>query len=170
MYTTKDLIQDLEQFNEWAATLLNIEEKQFFEPIAEGKWGIAEIITHISYWDTYILTGILPEMKQDTDIQSIEIEKLNQEAEVHARSGLSQEQIIQEQQQARNALLIALKARYNEDEAFFDTTFQLNGESLDEHSGYPHSVFNYFSGFVWHDNHHRRQIEGFLKEQKQSVE
>lgn len=166
MYTINELYQDMEQFNEWAETLYKVEENLFFTPIAEGKWAMAETMTHIAYWDTYILTAMLPKMEQDADIQSIDIEKLNKEAATHAKSGISQKQILLEQQQARNALLTALKAK---DESFFTTTFKLNGETLDEHSGYPHNAFNYFSGFVWHDNHHRKQIENFLDEQNQSV-
>ncbi|MFD2629253.1 DinB family protein [Oceanobacillus kapialis] len=166
MYTIKDLFQDLKDYREWITTLHNIQEELFFEPIAEEKWTIAEIITHIAYWDHYILHDMMPQMAQDADIHSIDIETLNKKAEAHARSGIGQQQILEEQLQARDAMLTALKEK---DEAFFATTFELNGESVDEHSGYPHSVFNYFSGFVWHDNHHRRQIESFLERKGLSV-
>ncbi|MFC4402359.1 DinB family protein [Gracilibacillus xinjiangensis] len=161
MYTVNNLITDLDQFKDWVLSLQHMEEKLFFEPIAEGKWSTAEIITHITFWDQYIMSEMLPKMTQDADIHSIDVETLNQKSSIHANSGISQQQILQENVQARGSLVKLLKEIPQDN---FFITFQLNGETIDEHSGYPHSIFNYFCSFVWHDNHHRKQIEGFLNE------
>lgn len=49
MYTTNDLINDFEKMNEFMDSLRKVETKDFFTPIAAGKWSPAAIISHISY-------------------------------------------------------------------------------------------------------------------------
>ncbi|KAB8136824.1 DinB family protein [Gracilibacillus oryzae] len=163
MYTVNDLIVDLKQFNDWVLSLQKMDNDLFFEPVKEGKWSTAEIIVHITFWDNYIMDDILPKMAQDANIESIDFDTLNQKASLHAKSGISQQQIIQEQIQARTNLLKKVTEIPEED---FSVTFQLNGEAIDEYSGHPHSVFNYFCSFVWHDNHHRKQVEAFLEKKE----
>ncbi|SES14334.1 DinB superfamily protein [Gracilibacillus ureilyticus] len=160
MYTVNDLINDFEQYKEWVVSLQRIEGKLFFEPIAEGKWSTAEIITHIAFWDEYIMAEMLPKMKQDADISSIDFDTLNQKASAYALSGISQQQVINEQVHKREELISRLKKIPHDD---FSITFRINGEDIDQYSGYPNSIFNYFCSFVWHDNHHRRQVEEFLE-------
>ncbi|MCR2822711.1 DinB family protein [Lederbergia panacisoli] len=159
MYTINELIHDLESFNIWVASLNKIEDRLFFMPIAEGKWSIAEIISHITFWDQYILEEMLPLMKPNADIQSIEFEPLNQKAAKYALSGVSSQDLINRQLEMRTKVVSALKEKTEED---FFAAFTLNGEKTDEYSGEPHSMFNYLASFVWHDNHHKKQIEEFL--------
>ncbi|MBS4218264.1 DinB family protein [Bacillus sp. FJAT-49711] len=166
MYTVKELINDLESFNLWVETLQKIEDHFFFEPIAAGKWSVAEIISHITFWDEYILEEMLPVMKPDADIHSIEFEPLNQKAAKYALSGVSPQSLINRQLEMRKKVVSALKEKTEEE---FFSAFTLNGEKIDEYSGYPHSMFNYFASFVWHDNHHKKQIEEFLSEKHVKV-
>ncbi|WP_164670198.1 DinB family protein [Virgibacillus doumboii] len=161
MYTTEDLINDFESFNLYIGSLKTIEETLFFEPIAEGKWSIAEIISHISFWDRYIREETLPQMKLNAVIKSIDFETLNKQAAQYALSGVSQQLLFQQKLEERTRLISELRKR---DEEEFFAKFTLNGEEVDRYSGYPHSIFNYIAGFIWHDNHHKQQINGFLKE------
>ncbi|GGJ75234.1 DinB family protein [Virgibacillus salexigens] len=161
MYTTEDLIDDFEGFNSYVSSLKTIEETLFFAPIAEGKWSIAEIISHISFWDRYIREETLPQMKSNAVIESIDFETLNGQAEKYALSGVSQRHLLQQKLEERTLLASELRKK---DENEFFIKFTLNGEEIDKYSGYPHTIFNYIAGFQWHDNHHRQQIDGFLKE------
>ena len=161
MDTTQELIAELEKFNGWVLSIQNMDENLFFEPIKEGKWSPAEIITHITFWDRYILEEILPAMKQDAEIVSAEFETINLKASQYALSGIPLQQIIQNQIMSRNNIVTALKGKTEED---FFARFTLNGEEIDSYSGYPHTMFNYFASFVWHDNHHKKQVENFLSE------
>jgi len=161
MYTTKDLISDYEDFNLYVNTLKTMEEALFFEPIAEGKWSTAEIISHISYWNEYIREEMLPQMKLNALIESVDIETLNKQAAEYALSGVSQQYLLEKQLEERTLLVSDLKKKREEE---FFVPFSLNGEEVDPYSGYPHSIFNYIAAFVWHDNHHKQQIDGFLKE------
>ncbi|QGH33675.1 DinB family protein [Gracilibacillus salitolerans] len=154
-----NLIEQFEQFNSWVNSLEKVDDALFFTPINEGKWTPAEIITHITYWDRYILEELMPKMKKDAKIASVAFDVINQPASKHALSGVTKTQLIQEQIEARNYLVRTLEEKSEEE---FFATFILNGEEIDQYSGYPHSLLNYISAFVWHDNHHKEQIEEYL--------
>ena len=160
MYTKDDLIHDFENFNCYVTSLKTMEETVFFEPIAEGKWSTAEIISHISFWDKYIREETLPQMKINAVIESIDFDILNNQAANYALSGVSKLHLLHKQLEERTLLVSELRKK-NEEEFF--ATFSLNGEEVDQYSGYPHSIFNYIATFIWHDNHHKQQIDGFLK-------
>ncbi|WP_164669675.1 DinB family protein [Virgibacillus doumboii] len=166
MYTTEDLINDFENFNFYVESLKLMEETLFFEPIAEGKWSTAEIISHISFWDKYIREETLPLMKLNAVIESIDFDTLNKQAANHALSGVSQQHLLGKQLEERTQLVFDLRKKNEED---FFATFSLNGEEVDQYSGYPHSIFNYIAGFIWHDSHHKQQIDGFLKEKGEEL-
>ncbi|MRI67477.1 DinB family protein [Gracilibacillus thailandensis] len=134
-----NLIEKFEQFNSWVNALEKVDEDLFFTPINEGKWTPAEIISHITYWDHYILEELMPQMRKDAKLESVVFDAINQPASEYASSGVSKTQLIQEQIEARNHLVEALKEKSELE--FFDT-FALNGEEIDRYSGYPHSLFN----------------------------
>jgi len=162
MKNTTELINELGNYHTWIQSLKSINEKLFFTPIKMGKWSPAEIISHITFWDKYILEEILPKMKQGANIVTVEFVVINQPAAKYALSGVSRESLIKEQVESRKNILSALKAKAEEE---FFVAFKLNGEEIDEYSGYPHTMFNYFASFVWHDNHHKQQIMEFLSSQ-----
>jgi uncharacterized damage-inducible protein DinB len=160
MYTYKQLIFDLEDYNNWVSALKNIKKENFFEPIAPGKWSIAEIISHITFWDNYLLEEILPLMKKDANLTPVEdYDAFNKVAADFALSGVSQEDLINRQLKARAEVVSILKEK-TEEEMF--ANFTIYGEKKDGFSGEPNSIFTYFAGFVWHDNHHKKQVEDFL--------
>ncbi|SFL59145.1 DinB superfamily protein [Gracilibacillus orientalis] len=159
MEKTEQVIQNFAQFSKWVQSLMKVEDNLLFEPIKKGKWSSAEIISHIIYWDRYMLQDVIPKMTSGANIESVRFEVINQPASEYALSGVTKEQLIREQTEARSQLILALKEKSEEE---FFATFSLNGEKIDQYSGYPHSLFNYISAFVWHDNHHKEQIEAFL--------
>ncbi|MDY0407756.1 DinB family protein [Virgibacillus soli] len=153
------LIQEFEQFNRFVQSLEKTEDDYFFKSIKKGKWSPAEIISHITYWNRYILDDLLPKMKQGANVTSVAFDEINIPAAKYALSGVTKMQLIHEQIESRNNLIQVLKEK--SDEVFF-AEFKLNGEAMDQYSGYPHTMFHYIRVFVWHDNHHRAQIEQFF--------
>ncbi|MGN8646576.1 DinB family protein [Gracilibacillus sp. HCP3S3_G5_1] len=154
------LIKEFARFTEWSHSLTKLEDNLFYTPIKKGKWSPAEIISHITSWDRYMMKDLLPKMKPNANIKSVEFDIINQPAAEYALSGVTKEQLLKEQIEARNELVQVLKGKTEEE---FYAPFTLNGEEIDQYSGYPHSLFNYISSFVWHDNHHKEQIEEFLR-------
>ncbi|WP_047982193.1 DinB family protein [Ornithinibacillus contaminans] len=151
--------KELVAFNSWIESLYLMDEKLFFTPIKAGKWTPAEIISHITYWDRYIDAEMLPVMTEDAAIHSVDFEVINTPAAAYALSGVSQSDLLDAQLEARNNLVAALSEKTEEE---FFQAFTLNGEVIDEYSGYPHTLYNYLMSFIWHDNHHKDQIEAFL--------
>ncbi|WP_284139321.1 MULTISPECIES: DinB family protein [unclassified Virgibacillus] len=166
MKTTRDLVDELSQFNVWVKSLEHMSDTHFFTPIKKDKWSTAEIICHITFWDIYIIEEILPFMKNDASIQSISFDILNKKAAEYANSGVTKSELIDHQLCARTQLVSVLKRKNEED---FHASFTINGDTIDPFSGLPHTMFNYFWSFVWHDNHHKKQIELFIEEKQSKV-
>ncbi|MGP4039721.1 DinB family protein [Gracilibacillus sp. D59] len=166
MEKIEQLIQEFEQFNDWVRSLTKIEDDLFFEPIKKGKWSPAEIISHITYWDRYMLQDLIPKMTSGANVESAAFDVINQPASEYALSGVKKQQLLKEQIDARSQLVKVLKGKSEEE---FFAAYTLNGEEIDRYSGYPHSLFNYISAFVWHDNHHKEQIEAFLSDKNETI-
>ena len=158
--TKEELIDTQERFIPWVKTLLAYDSDVLFHPTTEGKWSVAEIIAHLAFWDKYIAEETIPKMKPNARIESVEFQVLNDQASEYALSGVSFNTLIEELIENRIALVSSLKEKT--DEVFF-AKFVLNREEIDPYSGYPHTLYNYVCGFIWHDQHHKRQIESFLR-------
>lgn len=160
MINVGKVLDELEDFNRWVTSLEKVDNVLFFTPIKEKKWTPAEIISHITYWDRYIVKEILPQLASK-QVTSVDFEEINTPAAEYALSGVTMEHLIRSQVSARTSLLLALREL---DEAKFLDTFTLNGEEIDEYTGFPHTLYNYLASFAWHDNHHKQQIVTFLNE------
>ncbi|SHH39180.1 hypothetical protein [Virgibacillus chiguensis] len=82
----------------------------------------------MTFWDRYILEEMLPKMKQDATIQSVDFEIINTPASAYARSGVSAKHLIEQKMIMREKLVFAVKQKT---EAEFFTNFTLNGEKMD---------------------------------------
>ncbi|WP_245799214.1 DinB family protein [Virgibacillus siamensis] len=159
MYTKEDLIHDFEELIPWMEKPKKHNGQLFFKPIAVGKWTAAEIFAHIIYWDNYMMEVTIPKMTQGAEVESIGFQELNDKASVYALSGISADQLIDELILGRKELIAVLRKKTVEQ---FFAEYKLNGEKIDIYSGYPHTLFNYISAFVWHDHHHKQQVIDFL--------
>ncbi|MFF3099720.1 DinB family protein [Viridibacillus arvi] len=153
------MITKFEQAQNWVYSLKEYTEKDFFKPIENGKWSVAEIIAHLSFWDKYVLEAILPNMKQNTDIKSIDFQELNDQASNYALSGISVKSLIDQFVESRKRLVAELRTK---SDAEFYVQFKINGDKIDPDSGAPFSMYSYISSFIWHDNHHKKQIIEFF--------
>lgn len=157
--TKDELIMEFELARDWVNSLKDYPEKDFFNPIEKDKWSVAEIITHLAYWDKYVLEEILPNMKQNADIKSIDFQELNDQASSYALSGITFMSLIDQFVNGRKDLVTKLREK---SDAEFLVHFKINGEEIDEYSGAPFSMYSYISSFVWHDHHHKKQIVEFF--------
>jgi|GEM_PF-478177 len=154
-----ELITEFEQAQDWVISLKKHSENDFFKPIAKDKWSVAEIIGHLAYWDKYVLEEILPNMKQNADINSIDFQELNNQASNYALSGIFGMSLIDQFVEGRERLVAELKGK---SDAEFYVQFKINGDEVDPDSGAPFSMYSYISSFIWHDNHHKKQIIAFF--------
>lgn len=58
MSRKENLINNLKHYADWLEILEEIEDEKWITPIAEGKWSVSEIVSHIMFWDQHILSEI----------------------------------------------------------------------------------------------------------------
>ncbi|WP_254843982.1 hypothetical protein [Virgibacillus dokdonensis] len=93
MESMKALVHAFAICNNWISELTKVPEDDMFQAIAKGKWSTAEIISHMTFWDRYILEEMLPKMKQDATIQSVDFEIINTPACAYANISLSKKRL-----------------------------------------------------------------------------
>ncbi|WP_408009705.1 DinB family protein [Pseudalkalibacillus sp. A8] len=150
--TKTEIIQRNVRFNQWVQSLESLSNEEWLSPVKPGKWSIAEIIAHLTYWDRYFLKERYPKIKAGARLpRSIDVHVMNQGASLYARSGVSKKEIIKEFLETRDLLIKAINARSEEE---LDAPFY-NRE-------HPETLRKCLITFCEHDRHHKHQIEDFL--------
>ncbi|WP_050616377.1 DinB family protein [Bacillus testis] len=159
MKQPQEIVDEFAQSILWVENVKTLDQAHFLQPIADEKWSCAQIVAHIMLWDEYVANEILPQMKQDADVRSKSIQEVNDIATDYGHSGITAEELIKQTMECRKKLIASLRRK--PDPAFFET-FTLDGEAIDEYSGQPHTLYGYLCSFIWHDGHHKQQVESFL--------
>ncbi|WP_242218595.1 DinB family protein [Bacillus cereus group sp. BfR-BA-01380] len=148
--STHCVIEELNQLIPFLNSLEAVNDKIFFSPISEGKWSTAAIISHLMYWDRFILEERLEGMNNGELLpkSKVNVEDMNRLAEKYAHSGISKVQLIQEVCETRQRLLDSLVDKN------LEIIFKIGSNEM--------TVNEYFKGMVEHDNHHIKQIKGLL--------
>lgn len=150
---TKD--QWIADFHEWipfVQSLRTVQPEQWSTPIAEGKWSVHEIVSHILRWDEFYLEKAFFPIEQGTPLllHTVDIDSFNEDA-VNWGKGLSQEQLIQEAVQVRQQVLKCLQripvSLYEHEFAAIDQLFVLE---------------RFLDDLYHHDQHHMQQIQAWL--------
>lgn len=155
MKKKEHLIQAFESYIPWLRQLHSVPEARLNEPIAEGKWSPAEIVTHLLFWDSVLQRQFFPFIAEGARIESrdfAEYESVNREASAYARSGVAVAAILEESARVRGELVAWLADKSEEE---FVLPFTINGH--DE------SLEHLLEDFTGHDRHHRGQIDRFLQ-------
>lgn len=136
------LLKHNRQMRLWVHSLHELSEEKWRQPIGENKWTVAEIISHLSAWDEYIIEHRIAIQNEDFPI-SPDVEMFNASAAEYARNH-SKESILNEFAKNRQKLIECIE---NLDERKLTTPFYRNL-----------SIFQYLGGFIEHDLHHQKQI------------
>lgn len=137
----------------WAESLMTMDPSQWLKPIHPGKWSTGEIVTHLWYWDQFLLEKRLPYIQPGAKLhKSDNTEGINEHASRFARSGVTQEQIIRKFIQGRRGIKGILSNIPGED---YRKSFFIGDTSL--------TLSRYLKGLIKHDHHHREQVEQFIK-------
>ena len=76
MKTKEELIEEFESFAQWAENLQSYDPSLLYKPIGPGKWSVSEILSHILFWDRFMIEEFLPQVKPGADIPLVEFEPL----------------------------------------------------------------------------------------------
>lgn len=146
----------LKQFSDfllWVENLRDTAQDLWLKPISTGKWSLREILTHIMYWDRNSLERMVPNMTEGAKLFFVDIEKHNQEAAVLAQSYNSLDVLIDDLVMTRKQLLGLLEEKNND-----TTRFTIDNRN--------YTYKKFVNVFIHHDDHHKKQIDGFLEQEK----
>lgn len=148
--------QLLDQFSEWISYVKKLEgygEGVWNQEIAEGKWSLRELVSHMMLWDKYFFeTAIEKIFKEERlTLQHQNYDDFNDSAkaygnrtsimELSEQSIYIREQIIQYIRNLPEEVYLA---------SYMDT-------------GDPFHIPQYLKDFIWHDQHHMSQVDDFIK-------
>ncbi|MBD0383232.1 DinB family protein [Paenibacillus sedimenti] len=137
----------------WVEKLKETDKDLWLKPLSTGKWSLREVLTHIMYWDKNSLEMMVPNMAEDAKLFFVDIEKHNQEAAVYAQTYNSLDTLIDDLIKTRKQLLDLLEEKYDD-----TTIFTIDNRN------YTYKKFVHI--FIHHDEHHKKQIEDFLEQEK----
>ncbi|WP_339252513.1 DinB family protein [Sporosarcina sp. FSL W8-0480] len=141
------IITDLEKYIDWVDSLQTLSEHQANSPYREGKWSPKEILMHMAEWDRFTVDERLPEMHEGNVLTNVPFEPFNEGAARLANEKTFEETRIYAKEQ-RERIITRLQLI---DETDWIKEFKIGNHSM--------SIKQYFADFVWHDSHHKEQIE-----------
>lgn len=137
----------LEQFQTWNAFVLDIKDIDWKIPLQEGKWTIHDVVCHIMLWDQYFYERMIQPIASDHPItvEHIDFDAFNAQAVAYGKDKTKDELIVLTVQ-SRNAILNCIREL---DETVYANTYA-EGQFTFE---------SYLKDFIWHDQHHMKQIQ-----------
>lgn len=136
-------------FTDWLPSLRNVPEDVWIAPIAEGKWAIQGLISHMVLWDKYFLENAIHPVVNHEPItlpETFDFDDFNRDAVEYGKKH-SKEELISEGIHYRNEIVRHI-ANLSDEEYF---------------KQYPNfQVAQYVIEFVEHDDHHKAQVDSFL--------
>ncbi|MDW0118707.1 DinB family protein [Sporosarcina thermotolerans] len=149
-----EIIKDLTKYIDWIDSLQTLSEQQANAPYQEGKWSPKEILMHMAEWDRFTVEERLPEMQEGNVLKNVPFEPFNKEA-----ARLANEKTFEEiRNYAKEQRERILKQLQLVDETDWIKEFKIGNHSM--------SIKQYFADFVWHDSHHKEQIESVRKDEE----
>jgi uncharacterized damage-inducible protein DinB len=148
--------QLLEEFKQWilfVEALQQRDESVWNTPIAEGKWTIREIVSHILLWDKYFLDESINKIsiKSSLTNQDIDFNEFNYAAKIYGRI-TSIDALVEEAITYRGQIIKQIEA-FSDDEYL---NVYIDGD------GSPFEVPQYLKDFIWHDQHHMVPINNLI--------
>ncbi|MBM7663160.1 hypothetical protein JOC85_004013 [Bacillus mesophilus] len=139
---------------EWVEKLDSVEEQMWFQPMSEGKWAIADVISHFISWDRFCMDYRMPYMEKALPFPKLDVnvDHVNKTASVYARSGITKKQLIHEYDQTRG-MLVSILEEWPEET--FHKVVKLGSQEI--------RVADYFSSHIEHDQEHIKKINDFLE-------
>lgn len=148
-----DLLNEQYTLLDWVQGLQKLEEKVWYQPFSEGKWATADVISHFITWDRFLLEHRIPYIRKGLSFPKLDInaEKLNKDASVYARSGISKEQLIHEYNQTKKMVIAELEELSEE---IYNSVIKIGKSEK--------SVSYYFESHLQHDQKHVQQLLRFV--------
>jgi uncharacterized damage-inducible protein DinB len=140
------------KFDGWIESLRNLNESEWHSPLAEGKWTVAAVVSHLLFWDKYSLEERFPRFKEGAILPSYpDFQLVNDRASEYAAKTASKDRILDE--------LLDVRKEFHSNLGQMDhdrlaVSFKISDHQL--------TIGTYFADFIWHDLHHQKQIDAVI--------
>lgn len=146
---------------DWIEGLRDVDDEIWIKPTATEKWSIAEILSHLMFWDRYLISDVLPSVVKGQEVSFPAFDSYNQRAADYVRSGLSKTELIEEAILVRDRLVLELLEMPAD---LRNKHVLVNGDAHCPRTAVPYTLSYLVHEFYEHDQHHKAQIEHFLNE------
>ncbi|MFC5447215.1 DinB family protein [Paenibacillus aestuarii] len=153
MILKTEFIQRMEPYLDFVQSLETIAEGAWTSPLAEGKWRVCDVISHMMLWDRRFMEMTIEPIALGTPLtyKSTDFHAFNRSAAVYA-SQVSKDQLLGEALRVREQILAYLR----------DIPEAKYAESFLDGDGHPFTLPAYVEDFAEHDHHHSEQIRQLL--------
>lgn len=152
--TTTEMVEEFKSFISYVLSLDDLTEEYWNSPIAEGKWTLKDVITHIMLWDKFFYEEGIEKIKenQPLTVRHVNFNEFNAKAieysKLHPKKTIL-EQFVEYRMKIINDISGLDEMEY--------TREYTDGDKK------KFSIRKYLRGFIPHDKHHKKQIERFIK-------
>lgn len=151
--------QLLEQYSEWidyVRVLKELDESLWNQSLGEGKWLVRDVVSHIMKWDEYFLEGAILKISrgEELTVKHLNYDTFNEQAKTYGRT-LSIQELVEQTLTYRQNIIDNIKSLSDE---------QYAAEYVDA-DGHPFQVPVFIRDFIWHDQHHMKQMKSILDNQ-----
>lgn len=156
-----DHLNQLNSLINWYKSLPLNNQELMNKPIAEGKFAVKEIIAHLYRWDEFLLKVGIP-----SSIESGKIDFPNFHDYNHESAKLVSEKGIED------VITQAIKTREDLVKCFIEykeyalKQISMNGKTHIPNTEKHYTFYYLIEDFSEHDQHHKKQIEEFLHNQR----
>lgn len=156
--SSREMVEEFKSFITFVEELRSLEEEYWDKSISEGKWSVKDIISHIMLWDKYFYDEGIEKIKlgESVTVKHLNFDEFNLKAREYAKT------------QTRDAIIEQFLAHRNK--IIENISGLTEDEYLKEYKDGDNKKFSirgYLRGFIPHDKHHKKQIEKYIKSQKQ---
>lgn len=149
----------IENYSEWITFVSVLEEQNeqvWNHPIAEGKWAVRDVVSHIMKWDEYFLNEAIVKVSrgEELTVKHLDYDAFNKQSKRYGRSCSIQE-LSQQAKSMRQNIVDHIQSWSDK---------QYTKEYVDA-DGHPFQPAVFMQDFIWHDQHHMNQIKPLLENQ-----
>jgi len=155
--TTIEMVEEFRAFIDYVNEIRVIDEEIWNHPIAEGKWSIKDIMSHIMLWDKYFYEEGVEKIKlgQPLTVKHLDFDEFNANAVKYAKTQ-TKDAIVDQFIVYRTKIINSVSGLSEDD--------YLKGYKDGDKKKF--TLRGYLRSFVSHDKHHKKQIEKYLKTSK----
>ncbi|MFD2444032.1 DinB family protein [Bacillus sp. CGMCC 1.16607] len=156
MSTKQNVLNEMARILDKIKALELTDSKVWQKPIAEGKFSKAAILSHLMYWDYFLIQVAIPDIYRKNEIVFPDHDDKNELASIYAKL-ISKEQLLGEFKEVREKLIMFV--RYLPTKVL-EKEIKVNDATHCPRTKQPYTLEYILEEFVQHDDHHVKQLVG----------